>query len=969
MRQQIRFVVTLVAWGCLMLLAPFASAQSGNSGLAGQVKDTTGAVMPGVTVEAASPALIEKVRSVVTDDQGLYRLIDLRPGVYNITFSLPGFSTVIREGVDLPANFTATINADLKVGGLEETITVSGQTPVVDVQNTAVRNIIPRDVLDAMPSGRASAGLAAMTPGVTLDNPTAQDVGGAKGEQSVRSGIHGGKASDLRQYVDGLEINMRHESSRQFQPVTEDAEQVVYDMGGGTGESQLGGIRVNFITKDGGNVFHGNFLSNYANDSMQSENLSSDLTARGLTKTSINQIISIWDVSGSLGGPVKKDKLWFFSSQRWWESSNRVAASFFNKTPDSYLYVPDLTRPALNDYTNHTHNIRLTWQVSQKNKLRVSYDYQFRCDCHRPVSNTQAPESSWLQTYPAKVFIATWNYPASNRLLFEAGTARTAYHYFRDPQPGVGDKISVMDTGLNLRYRAASTYENWNNWNGHTRAAMSYVTGTHAVKVGVDWFQVKEHDYERSNQALNYTFRNGVPQSITMFANPFEYKEHLNADLGLYAQDQWTVKHLTINYGFRFDYLNSSVDEQHLPAGPYVTARDYPAVPCALCNTDLSPRLSASYDPFGTGKTAFKVGLGGYLSGGTRSRILNPVQNSVKSATRAWNDVTPVAGGIPRDFIPQAAELGPIDNAAFGGPIVNTRYADNARSGFHNRPYNWQSSVSVQHELLPGTAVTAGYYRTVWANFTVTDNLKIGPGDFDPYCLKVPVDSRLPGGGGNSLCGLYNIRDSVFSAVDNLVTLAKNYGKQVETYDGIDLNINARLPRGAYAGGGMSTGRTVTDNCAVLQDSPQKIFCRVSPPFFMPQVKLYGSYPLPKDFQVAVTFQSLPGIPISASYSAVSATEIQPSLGRPVSGRLASIVIDNLFAPQTQFEGRVNQLDLRLTRAFQVGQLKINPRFDVYNMLNASPVLAIATRFGPTWLQPANIMDARLMKVEIQVSF
>ena len=970
MRQLRRTAVSLVALGCLVLLPPNASAQQTGSGLAGVVKDSTGAVLPGVTVEAASPALIEKVRSVVTDEQGLYKIVDLRPGTYTVTFTLPGFSIVKREGIELPSNFTATINSELNVGSMEETITVSGQTPVVDVQNTAVRNLIPRSVLDAVPSSRATAGLVAMTPGI-VGPATAQDVGGTKGEQSLKISIHGGHSSDMRQLVDGIEINMPHgNGNRQFQPTTENAQEVSVDLGGGGAENGMGGVMVNFIPKDGGNLFSGNFLTNFSNGSLQGSNLSEELRARGLTEKNISKVKNVWDLSGSFGGPLKQNRLWFFTAHRKWASANYVAASFENATPESYLYTPDFNRPGLNDYTNHTHNFRVTWQVSARNRLRMSYDYQWRCDCHRPASSTVAPEASNYQTYPAKVLMATWTFPATNRLLFEAGTARLVYVYTQGRQPGMPlDRIAVTDTGLNLKYRANTYYETWRNWTEHSRFSMSYITGSHAFKTGVTLRQVREDDFGSANASMNYTFRNQVPTSITIWADPFYFKEHVNADLGLFAQDQWTIKRLTLNMGLRLDYINESVDPQQEPAGRFVPARDFAGVSCVACFTDLSPRLSASYDLFGTGKTALKASWGGYLGGESLgiTHASNPVVTSVQSATRAWDDKKAVPGGIPNDFIPQEAELGPLSDSNFGGQIVTTHYADDVTKGFGHRSRNWQTSAGIQHELWPGTAINFGYFRTVWTHNTVTDNLKLTPADFDPYCINIPVDSRLPGSG-TALCGLYDLNQAKFGQVDNLVSQASKFGKQIETYDGFDLTVNARLPRGAYLGGGMSTGRTVNDDCAVLQDSPQKLFCRISPPFLQPQIKVYGIYPLPWDFQASATLQSVPGIPISASYSATLA-EIRPTLVRPLSGSRTSVIIDNLFQPQTQFEGRINQVDVRLTRTIKAGRLQLNPRFDIYNLLNSSAVLSTNTRFGPTWLQPAQILDARLIKFEIQVQF
>jgi hypothetical protein len=976
MSRRSEIAASLLALGWTVLIASTVSAQvATSSGIAGTVRDTSGAVLPGVTVEASSPALIEKTRTAVSDDQGLYRMLGLRPGAYTVAFTLPGFTTVKQEGFELPANFTATLNVVLKVGSLEETVIVSGQAPVVDVQNAAARELIPRDVFDAVPTARGSGAIIAMTPGVIPDAPTSQDVGGSRGEQSVRSTIHGGSLNDHRQMFDGIDINMPHGANnlRQFQPVSEEAEEISVELGGGNAESEVGGIMVNYIPKSGGNAFTGNFLTNYTNNSFQSLNLTRELKAQGLTASNINKVNYIRDVSMSFGGPILKDKLWFFTAQRWWDSSNSVAAGYFNKSPNPLFYVPDTSRPDTNDFWNHAHHGNLVWQLSPKNRIRLSYDHQERCDCHRNASSTVAPEAANYQTYPADVMMATWNLPASNKLLFEAGTARLNYHYTQGREPEAVNAISVRDTGLNLLYGSNALYQTWYNWTENSRFSMSYVTGRHAFKTGATLRHVREHDLQSTNSDINYTFQNRRVVSITLYADPLDYHEHVNADLGLYAQDQWTTKRLTFNYGLRFDYINSSVDPNQLAAGQFVGARNFPGVPCVPCFSDLSPRLSAVYDLFGNGKTALKVNVGGYVGGESLNTTYSadPVNTEVNSVTRAW--LSNNAG----DYIPHCdlrdpaanGECGPYLNTNFGKGNPNaTRFAKDVTSGFGNRSYNWQYSGSVQQQLWPGVAVNLAYFRTTWRNFQATQNVDVTSADYDQYCLAVPTNPKLPSGGGNNLCGLYDLNPNKVGQVHNLVTQSSHFGHQTQIYNGIDFNINGRLPRGMFVGGGMSTGRTATNNCFVVSSPQQLLFCNVVPPFWQPQVKLFGSYMLPMGMEAAVNFQSLQGIPISASYVASNA-EVMSSLGRNLSGSFSQVTIPNLFAPQTRFEGRINQLDIRLTRTVKAGRIRLMPRFDVYNVLNASSVLAIKTQLNSTWLQPAQILDGRLAKFEIQMTF
>lgn len=343
-----------------------------------------------------------------------------------------------------------------------------------------------------------------------------------------------------------------------------------------------------------------------------------------------------------------------------------------------------------------------------------------------------------------------------------------------------------------------------------------------------------------------------------------------------------------------------------------------------------------------------------------------PAGQIVTSASRSWTD----SNG---NFIPDCDllnltlndECGPISNARFGQAVPGTRLADDVLKGV--RQYNWQASASVQHEVMPGLSVNVAYFRTSWYAFTATDNQAVTPVDFNPYCITLAADPRLPNGGGNQLCGLYDITPTLFGRTDNLVTLASHYGNQRDVYNGVDTSFIARFQNGATLSGGTSTGRQATDACFTI-DSPQALlFCNVVPPF-VTQFKLNGTYPLPWHLQVSGNFQSLPGIPISASLLATNA-QIAPTLGRPLAGTSSTVTIPNIIAPQTMFEGRSNQLDLRLTRTVRIGHMNLRGHFDAYNVLNASPILSVNTTYGPNWLNATSVLDARLFKLSAQLSF
>ena len=986
MQAALRIVGTVVLSLAFVALAPArASAQLGASAIAGMVRDTTGSVLPGVTVEVSSPALIEKTRSVVSDGSGLYRVVDLRPGTYVITFTLPGFSTVRREGIELVANFTATVNADLRIGGVEETITVSGQSPVVDVQNTSARNIISRDVLDSVPTGRTLPAFAALTPGLSI--PAAgQDVGGSKGETFFTGSIHGSK--EFISVQEGFITTTRGAGGRIFVPNPGSAQEVSIELGGGSAEFQVGGVQINFIPREGGNRFSGDLFTTYTNSAFQGTNVSPAIEARGLTEANVNKVDEIYEFTGSLGGPIARDALWFYTSQRWWGASAQMAGIYFNSTPQAFAYTPDVSRPAINNWVNRHHDGRLTWQATARHKFALSYNLQYRCDCYRgidgsvvsaaglPAGGILTPEATHVRRYKSKILVASWTHPASNKLLFEGAASVQLMPWWNRPQPGVSDTTTaVQELSTNTYFRAPLGLQDYTTNNFYYRFSSSYVTGSHSFKAGAYFAQAWNRIETRVHNNMTYALRNGVPAQITVWTTPYTAESVVDGDVGLFAQDQWTLGRLTTNLGLRFDYLNMSVPAQELPATQFAQAAAYDRVGCVPCFFDLSPRLSASYDLFGNGRTALKVSLGRYVGyGGNLANSVNPVNSRVNSANRAWSDRN-------GDFAPQESELGPVSPAAFGTVRIVNRYATDVTEGFGNRDYNWQFSTGLQHELRSNVAINLSYFRTSWGNLTATNNTALSAADYDPYCITLPADARLPGGGGREVCGLFDIKPERFGALNNVIDLASAFGRQTEVFNGVDATLKMRLPRGAFLQGGLSTGRNVTNNCAFnnrpeitpsgfAANTPRSAdFCEVALPLSAgTQLKLNGSYTLPFDVQASAAFQNLPGTMIAASYVATNA-DIRPSLGRNLSGNVTQVVIANVIPPGRSFENRFSQLDVRVSKNFRLPRFTIQASVDVYNLFNASPVLTENFRYGPAWLRPTGILDARLAKFGAKLTF
>ncbi|MBI3262842.1 MAG: TonB-dependent receptor [Acidobacteria bacterium] len=977
------------------LIAGVPVAALAQGAIAGQVTDPSGGIVPGVTVEASSPALIEGTRAAVTDGQGRYQIRELRPGTYKVTFTLPGFRTVVREGIELTAGFTATVNVQMAVGTVEESVTVAGASPVVDTQSVTTQTVMTREVLDVVPTGRNIQAIGILIPGTGLQvgggSSYNVDVGGSAGMQQSPLAYHGNTNSV--QQVDGIRFNNMEGAGQYSGMYWNDGtiQEIQYTTSGDSAETQAGGVRINMIPKEGGNTFRGSVFANFTFDKWHGNNLDQRLQDRRLE--SVGKIQKIWDFNPSIGGPIKRDKLWFHFAYRNWGVNRTVPGSFSEI---------DATRPSIDDSHINSAALRLTWQINQKNKLGAHYDRNVKYRGHWGLASSVSEEAAAIEDMPQSFNASVkWTGMLSNSLLAQAGLGLYTQQYREIYEPELptapGQRVGTFPR-TNTQYDPFFT--NFDQTTGFFRgafrsgnivhisavrdysASLSYVTGSQSFKVGLQFQEgmSRQHDHYRGDIG-EIRWLDGRPNQVVLRASPRTAIENIR-DLGLYVDERWTLNRLALSGGLRFDYFNGYAPEQWSGPGTWIGARLTPRVENIPNWRDINPRLGVSWDLFGNAKTALKFTTGRYVdqvvAGPTRQ--LNPMRQIAETDTRAW------LADTNGNRIPDLSELGPTSNARFGTVVQSIRFDPAYVDGFGSRSGHWNYHLSLQHELRPGLGVTATYSHVTNFNQLETDNLFVTPADFDEFTIVVPDDPRLPASvRGQTITGLHVIKDAKRPLVDNFRSFDTTIGGDTTlTYNGADFNVNWRMPNGGTIAGGMTWGDAHLNECFVIDDPTRLRFCdrNVDPNFGLVrgglQVKLLGAYPLPGGWQASGSFQSVRGPEITAAWTSrdFNGTIRFPNSTRTSLGATPTVTVQ-LLEPGTMYDDRLYQVDLRATKVFGRVNRRVRIMMDLYNVLNNNAVLqrSIIGRTdayafpGGAWGRPVSILEARLFKIGAQLDF
>ena len=962
-RRWIRRVVASVVV-CLAVPVTEGWAQ-GVGGIAGTVMDSSGAVLPGVTLSLSSAqgGTLGSGQEVLSDQRGHYQFIRLVPGTYHVRAQMQGFRTVEQRNIVVNADATARADVTLPIGQLEEGIVVSGEAPLLDTTSALKQTVLSQDILQALPNRIDVWSITRVIPSVVASKV---DVGGSESFQQSGITVHG-TSNENGYYIDGMNVSSTQSSGSiaTFYLDPYAFEEANFRAGNAPAEAATGGLVFNMISRTGTNQFHGGTLFNGTNHQLAFDNVSGRLASDLLRNVPASvkaarpdlkptaDIRYLFDYGAWLAGPIQRDKLWWSTSFHHSQILQYLVGSY---NPDG-TSVPDDNM--LWNYSN-----KLSWQVNESNQLSHFYILQYKKNGHR-VSNASFSETgaTTANTKYPQLHQVKWTSTRSARMVYDvSGSVNRVDDY--QPWPKEGDTTSCtskankegctngliagLDQITNTALRILPTYRDLPNTRVFLQGSMSYFTTQHDIKAGYQFDYAWNEVLYFSSSGMRAVYRSGVPDSVNTYNTPARSIPE-NIQQGLYIQDKWRPnRKLTINAGVRLDTNYGWQRELCQDATPFIAARCVDKIEGVPDWKDVNPRFSAVYDIKGDGRTALKFAANRYIIpvGSSVLDRINPI--FLANDTRPWRaqsacaSVNNIGCDLNGDLLPQINELGPSSGFNFGN---FNRYEDG-----YTWPWAREFSAEIQRQLPLNLVISAGYTRRQKLGNFGSRNVAVPQESYQPLTVTEVNSQRT--------VTVFNQASALRGRQEFLWTNAPELNS---TYNGTDITLDKRLSNGWMMTGGVSMGRTIgwvgnTD----LNNPNSKEFARGiignDTPF---SFRLSGMYELPFAIQLSGTLQHQRGFPeltqVSVGNNTVALTQ-----------GTTNIIIE----PRgTNRLPNLNQFDMSLRKVFRAGGKVYQPRLDVYNLANSATVISRVTTLGPSYGAVSNIQRGALVKFGMHVDF
>jgi hypothetical protein len=931
-------------------------AQTQTGTITGVVTDDQGAVMPGVTVSIQSPALIGGTRTAVTNTTGSYQFSQLAPGVYSVVFQLAGFNTLRMEEIDVRVAFVSKVDGRMQVAGVEETVTVTGESPVVDVKSSVTATNIDKELFETVPSGNNPFVMAGMVPGMVTGR---LDVGGNEGAQQYNLEMFGSDPGQKTFAVDGLKVNWPGGSGGFTMQYYDFAmyEEYNFQNASQSAEVDVPGVYMNMVTKSGGNEFSSDNTFYYENDSMQGDNIDEELEALGATGG--NPIDISYDWNSTLGGPIVQDKAWFFGSLRWWRLDQFQTGA---TNPDG--------SPAIDDNRIRNFMGKVTYQPTTLDKISFMAQGNHKQRFHRrdPPYVFVEDQAAQYQNQWAYNALGQYSRVVGSTGLFDIRFGRMWGETPYDYQEGVGpDDISISDTVrftiVNSQQRAYFNPNSRNQFNVSYSLFEDWFSGNHDLKVGLQMSWERMFQETEVLQDYRLELADDEPSFAVLYNTPVT-EEELTRTWALYLQDNWTIgQRLTLNLGVRVDSINGIVPEQTSAAGTWIGERSQPQLDGLPGWTNVAPRLGFSYDLRGDGRTAIKGGYGRYYvqTGTLISQTLNRNGSSFVRATwRDLDDNLRITPG-PCGDITCSAELGAIP--AF--PTSGTTYDQDSK-----RPFDDEFSFGVDHSLTTDLAVSVNYHHRRHPYGLGTINLA------RPSTAYTPVDRQFTNPSGQvETVTVYNLDPALLRVSQQSITSSEELNS---SYDGVNITVNKRYRERWQLLGGMAFSNNkgvyhegiLTSANGFDLNNPNSFLGREDSAIFTDvpfQLNMAGSYLFPKDVLVALKYTARSGIPLLRQLSVRGLTQTETVYVAP--------------RGEDRTESVAAFVDLRISKRFQLSErTRFEASLDLFNLLNSNSILdqnssvgvssgAAAAPLSTSWGRPSLLLTPRIIRLGVRLSF